>query len=170
MRKQVVLDYFSSIVQIVSERRVGLSNFVGKAIGSALLPYVSRTMSIDYFEYLWRTVWDNNYDCDYIYKYENIIAISNVDNIISTVNIDSNDSIITGNDTDSIIMSNDTDQTIRNISKTKKPVRDIEYTSLEILDSSFLDYLDSPIELQPVCHLITINAYYYHPHILDVDQ
>jgi len=34
--------------------------------------------------------------------------------------------------------------------KIKRPVRDIEYTSLEILDDNFLDYLDCPPELQPV--------------------
>lgn len=101
----------------------------------------TRTVSTDYFDYLWKTICSDSYDCDYLYTYVNkVITNSNQDN--NNINDAENES--------TVIPTDNKPEADVPKPKTKRPVRDIEYTSLEILDDSFLDYLDCPPELQPV--------------------
>ena len=45
IRRQFCVDVVDSIIRIVAERRVGVANFVGKTLGRALLPYISRYLA-----------------------------------------------------------------------------------------------------------------------------
>ena len=42
IRRQFCVDLVDSITRIVAERKIGVVNYVGKTLGRALLPYISR--------------------------------------------------------------------------------------------------------------------------------
>ena len=98
---------------------------------------ITSTVSIDYFDYIWKTICNDSYDCDYMYTY--------VNKVITNSGQDNNQK----NESTIVPIDNKLETDVPK-PKIKRPMRDIEYTSLEILDDSFLDYLDCPPELQPV--------------------
>jgi len=154
-----------------------------------------RTISADFYEYIWKTVCINSYDYDYIYTYTNNVTTTVYNsNTKSNEIVDDNDDPATelarANELDNNIdKSNSYNNNNYNSSGNNSPKvghhhhhhqevsvkpRDIEFNGLESLDDTFLSYLDNPPELQAVNshyhYYHHYHHYYYQYHIqIDLD-